>query len=95
MRLAATNLVFALFLERRQIILWRQLAGFAGAELAQKILFGFECSSGKLTLMTMIANLVRTAMAAIAIDDSRVALANASELKVSPKRHHKRHRNAI
>ena len=70
------NLVLGLFLEPRLVAFRCQGLRFTAAQLAQKIFFRFKRPTGKLSLVAMIANFVGSAMAAIAIDDSRVCMAN-------------------
>jgi hypothetical protein len=70
------------------------LFGFTAAQLAQKILFRFERAADELPLMAMITNLVRTAMTAIAIDESRVCIARAAEPEENPNRQQKPQTNS-
>ena len=70
------NLVLGLFLEPRLVASRCQGLRFTAAQLAQKIFFRLKLPAGKLSLMAMIANFVGTTMATIAIDDSRVSMAN-------------------
>ena len=78
-------LIFILFLRRSRVVLGRQLWGFAAAQLAEKIFLRFEGPTGKLPLMAVIAHFVRTAMTAIAVNDSRVARGDPAEPKEKPK----------
>jgi hypothetical protein len=78
------QLLIDLLLDLRWVVFRRQWLGFTAAKLAQEILFRFECPANELTLMTMIANLVRTAMTAIAVDDSRVCIHQTTEDEENP-----------
>lgn len=88
-------LVLTLFLERRQVTFRRQLVGLPGAQLAQELFFRFKRPTRELTLVTMITNSIRTAMTAVAVDDSGVSLGDTDKLEVNPNRDNKQHSHAM
>ena len=73
------NLLISLPFEPRRVVFWGQSFRFTAAQLAQEILLRFKRSAGELPLVAMVALLVLTKMAAIAIYDPRVRRAQTAE----------------
>jgi len=74
MRLVDANLVIAFFLNWSWVAFRGQLSGFTAPQLAQKILFRLKRPANELPRVAMIAHVVRTAMAAVAVNDSRMCI---------------------
>jgi len=83
------TLLIDLFLWLRRAVFRRQGFRFTAAQLAKEILLGFKRPAGELPLVAMIANLVRTTMAPIAIYDARVRIGYAADPEGNSKRQQK------
>jgi hypothetical protein len=71
------------------------LWGFAAAQLMEKIILRLESLTGKLALVAMIADFVRTPMTSISVNNSGVARGNVAESAEKPERQNQPEANTL